>query len=440
MTLRQTRRDQWRKSKNGTWACSLGHRGCRVRLFQITKDGSFYREVHIPGKGRDRISLKTRERAEAEKLGRTLLASLLTGIAPKPAASAVRLGELIKAFLAESPMFLDNTDRTKEETRTRASILCSALGEDTDVRTLTEHHVRQYEARRRAGGIRYGPKKLVTPKVRQRTVQADIKLLKQMLYWACTRPMPGGVVWLERNPIAHVRVKGEVDVQRPVASVERFDATRQAMQQFQQRYAEESRTLAKPKDRARAHRRYVSWVRAEFGLTLLEATGRRRGAIMGLRWSDFDFEAKRVTWRAEHDKKGRTWVVAYPDDFFAMVREFQKKLGAVGGRVFPREEKPDEPSPPELLSQRIRQAEDAAELPKLVGGTCHPYRRKWRTERSHHPIKAVAVAGGWSDFDTMLKCYDQPDDADLLAVTSEPRKRHDPSLAKAAASSSTKAG
>jgi integrase len=241
--------------------------------------------------------------------------------------------------------------------------------------------------------------------------------------------MPGGVVWLERNPIAHVRMKGEADVQRPVASVERFDATRKAMRQFQQRYAEEARTLEKPKDRDRAHRRYLSWVRAEFGLVLLEATGRRRGSIMGLRWSDFDFEGKRVTWRADQDKKGRTWVVAYSDEFFAGVREFQKKLGTVGGPVFAREENPDESAPPELLSQRVRQAEDAARLPKLVGGTCHPYRRKWRTERSHHPIKAVAVAGGWSDFDTMLKCYDQPDDADLLAVTSEPRKRHDLGLA-----------
>jgi hypothetical protein len=86
----------------------------------------------------------------------------------------------------------------------------------------------------------------------------------------------------------------------------------------------------------------------------------------------------------------------------------------------------------ELLSQRIRQAEVAAGLPKLVDGTCHPYRGKWRTERSHHPIKAVAVARGWSDFDTMLKCYDHPhpDDADLLAVTSEPKKRHYTGLAR----------
>jgi hypothetical protein len=44
----------------------------------------------------------------------------------------------------------------------------------------------------------------------------------------------------------------------------------------------------------------------------------------------------------------------------------------------------------------------------------------------------VAVAGGWSDFDTMLKCDDHPhpDDADLLAVTSEPKKRHYTGLAR----------
>lgn len=96
-------------------------------------------------------------------------------------------------------------------------------------------------------------------------------------------------------------------------------------------------------------------MRAEFGLVLLEATGRRRGAIMGLRWPDFDVDAKRVTWRAEYDKKERTWVVAYPDEFFTIVRDFQKKLGAVGGPVSPQEEEPDQSAPPELLSQRMRQ-------------------------------------------------------------------------------------
>ena len=171
MPPRRTRRDQWRVSKKGTWTCSLGVRGCRVRLFQITKDGCFYREVHLPGHGKDRVSLHTRERAEAERLGRELLTSLMSGVAPK-ANPVVRLGDLASAFLAESPMYLDNSPRTKADSLTVIAILCSVLGEATDVRTLTEHHVRQYEARRRAGGIRYGRKQLVTPAVRQRSVQA----------------------------------------------------------------------------------------------------------------------------------------------------------------------------------------------------------------------------------------------------------------------------
>jgi len=93
---------------------------------------------------------------------------------------------------------------------------------------------------------------------------------------------------------------------------------------------------------------------------------------MGLRWSDFDFEHRRVAWRAEHDKKQRSWLVSYSEEFFGVAREFQRKLGAVGGLVFPRGDDAERPAPPELLSQRIRQAENAAGLPKLVGGTCHP--------------------------------------------------------------------
>src|SRR5205823_2827324 len=34
---------------------------------------------------------------------------------------------------------------------------------------------------------------------------------------------------------------------------------------------------------------------------------------------------------------------------------------------------------------------------------CHAYRRKWKSDRSHHPIKAVADASGWKDIGTMLK-------------------------------------
>jgi len=58
-------------------------------------------------------------------------------------------------------------------------------------------------------------------------------------------------------------------------------------------------------------------------------------------------------------------------------------------------------------------------------GTCHPNRRKWRSERRHLPTKAVAVAGGWTDLVTMERCYDLPDGADLLAVTTDTNKRRE---------------
>ena len=261
-------------------------------------------------------------------------------------------------------------------------------------------------------------------------MQADVKLLKQVLYWACTVTQPNGQPWLDRNSLADVEVRSEPDVRRPVASQERFEATIAAMQQFQERYAAEVQSTTK-KERDRAESRLHSWIRAEMGLVLLEATGRRRGAIMGLRWEDLNFELHRITWRAEYDKKRKTSVVPYAKSLFDPLRIFQRRLGAIGGPVFPRTKDPDRSAPAELLSQWIAKAEDEAELPKLEGGTCHPYRRKWRSERSHHPIKAVAVAGGWSDFDTMLRCYDIPEDADVLAVTSEVRKRRDGPTASA---------
>jgi hypothetical protein len=43
----------------------------------------------------------------------------------------------------------------------------------------------------------------------------------------------------------------------------------------------------------------------------------------------------------------------------------------------------------------------------------------------HHPIKAVAQAGGWSDVGTLISCYQQPDEEAVLAVLNEPRKRRD---------------
>jgi hypothetical protein len=40
-------------------------------------------------------------------------------------------------------------------------------------------------------------------------------------------------------------------------------------------------------------------------------------------------------------------------------------------------------------------------------------------------LKDVAAAGGWSDIETLLKCYQQPDTETLLRVTSQERRIHE---------------
>ena len=149
---------------------------------------------------------------------------------------------------------------------------------------------------------------------------------------------------------------------------------------------------------------------------------RRIGAIRPLRWEDFDFERRTVRWRAEADKKRRESVVPLPESTFNEVRRFQRELGAIAGWVFARESDGTAPMDRHLFDHWLSVAEREAELPKLKGGLWHPYRRKWATERKRQPLKDVAEAGGWKDIDTLLSCYQHPDQEALLAVMSEPRK------------------
>jgi hypothetical protein len=74
------------------------------------------------------------------------------------------------------------------------------------------------------------------------------------------------------------------------------------------------------------------------------------------------------------------------------------------------------PSTYGLASEWLRRAEKLARLPKLNRGIWHPYQRKWATARKHLPLADVAAAGGWKGTQTLTKCYQQPDEATILAV------------------------
>lgn len=289
---RKSPRDAWRRAKNGRWVRSLGSRGARIRLFENSK-GVYYRDVWIPGRGQSRKCLGTSDRAEADRLANQLLAALLRHDEAFNS-GVLTLKHLWERYSKESPDFLDNTPRTRAEDEAHVRVLLDHFGERCDVRNLTEHDVRAFTAKRLAGGILLtsGEKSLA---VGERTPEVELRILKTMCRWATTVRVRGGQRLLAVNPLAGVkRRKRETEPNRPVATWERYQALRQAMQELADRTGKQR------------------WISMELALVLAEATGRRIGSIRQLAWSDFDFEAARIRWRAETDKNRRGSGVPMP--------------------------------------------------------------------------------------------------------------------------------
>ena len=402
------RRQAWHQVK-GKWTRSLGERGCRVRLFQKRRNGTYYREVWLQGVGRDRKCLCTKEQAVAEELGRGLMAHLLKGEIPKQD-SKVTLQDVWDRYESECPSFLDNKPASRKDYAARATDLIAFYGGQCDVRTLTERDQAAYVARRTAGGI-VRPNGTKSVPVRIRSVEADLAILHIMLRWATTVRLPDGSRWLERNPLEGIPRPREKNPVRPVATAERFERTR----------GELKKLAASSKSDTERNR----WRRIELALVIVEATGRRLSAVRRLRWEDVDLEKQYIRWRAEADKRGREWLVPMTPSLTEAIRGFRNRLGVLGGWIFAAEKNPGQPMDRHLFDKWLSLAERTAKLPKLKGGMWHPYRRKWATERQHHPLKAVAEAGGWKDLETLQVCYQHPDRDALLAVMSEPRKLRD---------------
>jgi integrase len=156
-------------------------------------------------------------------------------------------------------------------------------------------------------------------------------------------------------------------------------------------------------------------------ITLMDSTGRRLSSVLGLRWDDFDFEKRTITWRAELDKKRRTWVVPMPRQAEVALLRFRAEHPAIGSAlVFPMKDDRTKQVTRHLASDWMHRAYRYAGIDRPKGGLWHPFRRKWATERKDYPLKDLAAAGGWEDLPTALM-YQQPDEDTLRQVIDHPR-------------------
>jgi hypothetical protein len=63
-------------------------------------------------------------------------------------------------------------------------------------------------------------------------------------------------------------------------------------------------------------------------------------AARHLRWEDIDLTRGTIRWRRESDKKRKEWVIPIPEALVDELRQFQRRLLAAGGLVFPSPQKP----------------------------------------------------------------------------------------------------
>jgi len=406
MTSPTNGRNKWNRF-NGTWTISLGSRGTRVRLFERAKGGVYYRDVWINGR-KDRRSLQTSDRHEAERLGKLLLSELLSG--RLETSGPLTLGTLWNRFSDECSIWLDNSATSRKGDEWSSKVLLGYFGENRNVSTLTENDQVAFQNARLQGGILLADG-TTTEAVRARTVQSDLVLLKAMIRWATRTRVANGTPLLMFNPLDGVQLIREQNERRPIASWERFTKTRKAISQL----VKEAAT-----DEAKSR-----WYRIDLALVLAEGAGRRLGSIRQLHWDDINFSQSEIRWRAETDKKGKEWTIPIPPELLAELKAARKKLKAISGLVFAASKDPTKPMDRHLFDHWLAKAEERAKLPKLAGGLWHPYRRKWATERKHLPIKDVMAAGGWTDSDTLINSYQQADRATLLRVMNEPRKLSD---------------
>ena len=55
----------------------------------------------------------------------------------------------------------------------------------------------------------------------------------------------------------------------------------------------------------------------------------------------------------------------------------------------------------------------------MKGRAWRSLRRKFATERKDAPLPDLAAVGGWKDFNTILKCYQRPDEDSMQRVLLE---------------------
>ena len=227
--------------------------------------------------------------------------------------------------------------------------------------------------------------------VRARAVQRDLRFLLGVLNWAVLRGDGHGGTLLERNPLKGLRLPKEKNPQRVVLAKEEYEALLEVADQ-------------------------VDW-RFKVALVLAHETGHRIGAIRQLRWSDINFDEGVICWRASTEKSGYEHVTPMSDQARSALKWAQKESPGIGDApVLPAPAKRDKPISKYLATSWWNRAEVLAGLAPQRWRGWHSLRRRFASDLMDLPLKLLCTLGGWKSPQTVLECYQHPDQEAMKAA------------------------
>jgi integrase len=377
-----------RAKARGGWSYSAGERGRnRVRVFdRPDRDGEIllqYAERDVTGRLRQvRKSLGSVSRVTAKTEADRLAAQFAT-LGSSTAQAPLTLKSLFDIY--ERSVSPEKGESKRKHDARCAAMFIREFGAGRDPRSLSRAEWDRFVAGRRRGTI--GPVGAKRNRgVRDRVIAYDLKHLQAVLNWACTMGDGHGSVLMDRNPLKGFPIPSESSPRRPVIVAEQYDELRKA---------------------ARAIGPAV-----ELLLTLVYETGHRVGSVRQLRWSDVDFDGKRLTWRGEYDKLGCEHVTALSDVAITALAAARRRGKVIGDTWVFRQAKNDKkPWSRHYVRDLWDRLAKRTKLPTTQRYGWHAFRRTFATEFKHISLKDLCEMGGWKSAHTVLTCYQRGDEA-----------------------------
>ena len=380
------------RTKRGRRSYSAGEWGRnRVRVFPDPKTGLYQIEWRENGRKLSR-SLRHRDWARAKRQADKIAAGLAEPVAAGAAKAKPQPLTLATLFdIYGEEVTPTKAKGSRKYDRGTMRMFLKFFGRHRRPDTLSQRDWDRFIRARRSGRAGRSGRP-----VGNRTIQQDLKLLIAILNWAAKSRDEEGELLLDSNPLRGLKTPTEKNPTRVVLTQAEYEALLKASVSMDWRF--------------------------RVALVIAHETGHRIGAVRQLRWSDIDFEGRTIRWRAEHEKTGYAHRTPVTAEALAVLQEARKRNPGIGD--VPLLPAPRNPSRC-LDRSRVRvwwqKAEALAGLKPKRGRGWHSLRRKFASDLMDLPLKVLCELGGWKTAQTVLQCYQRPDE-DRLREALEARR------------------